>query len=682
MRGATAERLGHLAGSQAGRAHVETLGRAVHECAYALDIRVPAPLGAAMGVRDAHPEARVLATDFTHGCHWTRHSIHRELPGTGNEVTILRDEVDPWRQPAGDRVTATVLGAPELVSTMVGYENALKMHRETINRLNVYPVPDGDTGTNMHLTLESVVRELAGLADPADLQAVCKAIAHGSLMGARGNSGVILCQMLRGLSQTFSVTSGGADASTLAAGLAEADTAARAGVMRPVEGTILTVAAAAAEAACEAASSGGDLAEVAARAREAAVEALAHTPEQLPVLEKAGVVDAGGAGLVLLFDALLLTIDDRPIPDQLPLPEHVVRNLGRGGTSVLGQESPLEAADVQSDLALAAHEQADAGGELSGLRYEVMYFLEAPDTLVPAFKEVWAGIGDSIVVVGGDGLWNCHIHTDDIGSAIEAGLDAGRPREIRVTDLLEQVEEEMWVRRAEEESATTPRVADDLPAPRTSVIAVATGDGIRRIFHSLGVRNIVAGGQSMNPSTAEILAMIESVPGDEVVILPNNKNIYAVAAQAAAVSAKPARVVPTQGIQEGFAALLEYDPEASAADNADSMSNAADRVVAGEVTQAVRASDTGAGHVAPGDWIGLTRKGIEVVAHGPAEAVCQLLDKIVLEQHEIVTIIEGAGARPADTRRITEWLAANRPEVSVDLHQGGQPLYPYLVATE
>ncbi|MGO9560396.1 MAG: DAK2 domain-containing protein [Acidimicrobiales bacterium] len=577
-------------------------------------------------------------------------------------------------------MTAKVLGAPELVGTMTAFENALLVHRDTINRLNVYPVPDGDTGTNMHLTLESVVREITELADPADLQAVCKAISHGSLMGARGNSGVILCQMLRGLAQTFSATSDGADASTLSAGLAEANTAARAGVMRPVEGTILTVAAAAAAAAGEATANGSDLSEVAARAREAAVEALANTPELLPVLKKAGVVDAGGAGLVLLFDALQLTIDGRPIPDRLPLPENVVHNLEKAGTSVLGQDDLLEADDVQAELALAAHEAAD-GEELSGLRYEVMYFLEAPDTLVPAFKEVWAGIGDSIVVVGGDGLWNCHIHTDDIGSAIEAALDAGRPRDIRVTNLLEQVEEELWVRRAEEESAAAP-ATDDMPAPRTSVIAVATGDGIRRIFHSLGVRNIVAGGQSMNPSTAEILAMIDSVPGDEVVILPNNKNIYAVAAQAAQVSAKPAKVVPTQGIQEGFAALLEYDPEASAADNADSMSSAADRVVAGEVTQAVRASDTAAGHVEQGDWIGLTREGIEVIAQGPAEAVCQLLDKIVLAQHEIVTIIEGAGAKPADTRRITEWLAVNRPEVSVDLHQGGQPLYPYLVATE
>jgi hypothetical protein len=291
-----------------------------------------------------------------------------------------------------------------------------------------------------------------------------------------------------------------------------------------------------------------------------------------------------------------------------------------------------------------------------------MYFLEAPDAMVPAFKDVWAGIGDSIVIVGGDGLWNCHIHTNDIGSAIEAAIDAGRPRKIRVTDLMEQVEEESWVRRAEESGANEPVVLDNERAPVTSVIAVATGDGIRRIFQSLGAKHIVAGGQSMNPSTAEILDVIQSTPGQEVVVLPNNKNIFAVARQAAEVAGKPTHVVATPGIQEGFAALLEYDPEASSSDNARAMSEAADRVVAGEVTQAVRSSDTPAGHVEPGDWIGVTRDGICVAETTTAAAVCKLLDTLLTPVHEIVTIIEGSGAKPADTRRITEWLAeaANR----------------------
>ncbi|MHB1987159.1 MAG: DAK2 domain-containing protein [Acidimicrobiales bacterium] len=577
-------------------------------------------------------------------------------------------------------MSAGVLGAEDLSKVMATFAGALETHRETINRLNVYPVPDGDTGTNMHLTLESVVSALAGLTEPKDMGAVCKAIAQGSLMGARGNSGVILCQILRGMAESFA-SSGGVDAKSFPAGLCEASAAARAAVMRPVEGTMLTVVAEAAEGCAVAARNSGDLGEIASRARAAAVEALRRTPELLDVLEKAGVVDAGGAGLVLLFDAFSSVIDGRGMPGRLALPDQVARNLERApssGESVAPGATRTRPGGLGHDV-LAGGPDDTATAEL---RYEVMYFLEADDSLVPAFKEVWAGIGDSIVVVGGDGLWNCHIHTNDIGASIEAALDAGRPRHIRVTDLLEQVEEESWVRRAAEAGTVEPELPDNVSLPVTSVIAVATGEGIRRIFHSLGVRHIVAGGQSMNPSTAEILEVIASVPGAEVVILPNNKNICGVAAQAAEVSGKPVQVVPTAGIQEGFAALLEYDPQASAADNADAMTAAASRVVAGEVTRAVRTSDTEAGHVEPGDWIGLTRQGIEVIAAGPAEAACALLEEIVAEGHEIVTIIEGAGAKPADTRRITEWLAENRPAVSVDLHQGGQPLYPYLVATE
>ncbi|HLI43069.1 MAG TPA: DAK2 domain-containing protein [Acidimicrobiales bacterium] len=570
-------------------------------------------------------------------------------------------------------MTAAALGAPDVAGLMTVFGQALERHRDTLNRLNVYPVPDGDTGTNMHLTLESVTRELSELADYEDLAAVCTAISHGSLMGARGNSGVILCQILRGMAQAFSAAEV-IDARTLATGLAGANAAARSGVMRPVEGTILTVAAAAAEAAGRAAcSSGCDLAAVAAAARSAAVEALARTPEQLPTLAKAGVVDAGGAGLVLLFDALVQVTSGEEMPGALALPEAVAERLSRNGAVM------PEASDELAELQGLAHEGGDPGGDL---RYEVMYFLEAPDELVPAFKQVWAGIGDSIVVVGGDGLWNCHIHTNDIGGAIEAALDAGRPRSIRVTDLLEQVEEESWVRRAEEQLAHEPEPEEAGPPQHTAVIAVATGDGIRRIFHSLGVRHIVAGGQSMNPSTAEILEMIDEVPAAEVVILPNNKNIFAVARQAAEVASKPARVVPTEGIQEGFAALMEYDPEATAEDNAAAMATAMSRVVAGEVTQAVRSGDTPAGEVAEGDWIGLTRNGVEVIGTSAAEAACLLLDRIVTPAHEIVTIIEGAGARPADTRRITEWLAEHRPGASVDLHDGGQPLYRYLVSAE
>ena len=253
------------------------------------------------------------------------------------------------------------------------------------------------------------------------------------------------------------------------------------------------------------------------------------------------------------------------------------------------------------------------GDHESDLRYEVMYFLEADDDTIPAFKDVWAGLGDSIVVVGGDGIWNCHIHTDDIGAAIEAALDCGRPRNIRITDLIEQVEEERWVREGVAAGGSVdepPHVNVTVP---TAVVAVATGEGVRRIFYSLGVQRIVTGGQSMNPSTAQLLEAVEAAPADEVVILPNNRNIVPVAEQVADHTTKVVRVVATTGIAEGCAALVAYDPEASADDNVSAMKEAAGNVVAGEVTRAVHDSACDLGPIAEGDFLGISNDGIRSI---------------------------------------------------------------------
>jgi DAK2 domain fusion protein YloV len=545
------------------------------------------------------------------------------------------------------------LEAKDLRATVSTYRDLLRSHQEAVNRLNVYPVPDGDTGTNMALTLESVVSALNGAE--TDMPSTCKAISHGSLMGARGNSGVILSQVLRGISDGCKDYEA-AGPKELANALDEASRAAYAAVMRPVEGTILTVVKAAAAGAREAAEAGKTLVDVLDAARDAAAEALERTPELLPVLKQAGVVDAGGAGFVLFLDALLHVAAGRPLPEPPAATD--------------------AAANAAMDPALAqAHHDS-----VSDLRYEVMYFLEAPDHTIPALKDVWAGIGDSIVVVGGDGLWNCHIHTDDIGAAVEAALDCGRPRNIRVTDLMEQVEEERWVREGAAQGPAEPDPSAE-PVP-TAVVAVATGDGIRRIFRSLGVQQVIAGGQSMNPSTAQLLEAVEAAKSDEVVILPNNKNIIPVAEQVAPLTAKPVRVVKTTNIAQGFAALLEYDPFATAEDNAASMTAAAGRVVSGEITRAVRDSAYDGGPIAEGDWLGLSSKSIETVAPTLADAATGLLDKLVTDDHEIVTIIEGEGATAADTRRVTEWLGEHRPDVSHEVHHGGQPLYPYLFSIE
>jgi uncharacterized protein len=562
-------------------------------------------------------------------------------------------------------VVLDALGAAELCQLVATYRDGLRSHQDVINRLNVYPVPDGDTGTNMALTLESVVDELDGLESP-DLDAICRAIAHGSLMGARGNSGVILSQLLRGIAEGLNCPSARPGAAEWSAALAIADRLAREAVMRPVEGTILTVARRAAEGARAAADAGKSLVDVAEASRAAAAEALELTPTLLPVLEQAGVVDAGGAGLVLLFDALLSVVDGRSMPEAPDIPDT--------SFGPVNPEAP--------GAAFASAADGDAESNLAGLRYEVMYLLEAADETIPSFKEVWAGLGDSIVVVGADGTWNCHIHTDDIGAAIEASLDAGRPRSIRVTDLLEQVEEERWVREAVAKAGSGADESPRGPVPTTGVVAVATGDGIGRIFRSLGVQSLISGGQSMNPSTAELVEAVEALRSDEVVILPNNGNIRPVAARVDELTDKRVWVVPTDTIAEGFAALLAYDPEAHGDVNARAMEDSALEVVPGEVTRAVRDSESAVGPIATGDWLGLSRTGIEVVRDTLSDAACSLLGVLVHDSHGLVTIIEGEGSGAADTRRITEWLRDHRPEVETEVHHGGQPHYPYLFSIE
>jgi DAK2 domain fusion protein YloV len=545
------------------------------------------------------------------------------------------------------------LDAPNVLKVMVTYRDLLRSHQEVVNRLNVYPVPDGDTGTNMALTLESVAKELLELPSDPSMEVVCKAVSHASLMGARGNSGVILSQLLRGFTERFSGVAT-IDAATLAGALVHADKLARQAVVRPVEGTILSVAKAAGEGAQASLDAGGSLLAVAESAREAAQVALDFTPEQLPQLKQAGVVDSGGTGYLLFFDALLHVLDGRELPEAPALegiPLTTLHDLG---------------------------ESHGEGGGIADLRYEVMYLLEAKDEKIPAFKEVWAGIGDSIVVVGGDGIWNCHIHTDDIGASIEAAMDAGRPRQIRVTDLLEQVVEERWV--TENVADAEPEATG--PAPMSAVVAVVSGDGVGRIFKSLGVERLVVGGQSMNPSTEDLVKAVESLRSDHVVLLPNNKNIRPVAERVNELTAKTVTVVPTASIVEGFAALLAYDPGATAEENQQAMAQSAAGVIAAEVTQAVRDTTVDAGTVSVGDWIGLSREGILSIAATLPEAACRLLELLVTDDHDLVTLIEGDGSSAATTRRITEWLKAERPHVETEVHHGGQPLYPYLFGIE
>ena len=552
-----------------------------------------------------------------------------------------------------------------LRDTVRTFRDTVREHASGLNRLNVYPVPDGDTGTNMARTLDAVVAEMDNAADD-DHHATCDAISYGSLMGARGNSGVILSQIMRGFAGTVKE-----HADVRGAKFAEALQAAATGaydaVLKPIEGTILTVCRESAEAAKIAADAGGSLVEVARAARAAGKSALDNTPEQLQVLKDAGVVDAGGAGFLLLLDSVLYVVDGEPLPVAEPDD---------------GTPGPVGAV-----FDAVARRHAAESGELdvSEQRYEVMYFLDLPDERIREFKEHWGTVGDSIVVVGGDGLWNCHVHTNEIGAAIEVALDlGGRPRSIRVSDLFEEVDEEHAKREAELAcTALAAPVADELPAVTTAVVAVCSGSGLVELFAQLGVQGVVTGGQTMNPSTAELLETVQRVNADQVIVLPNNKNIIPVAEQLDGLTEKTVIVVPTRSMPEALAALVAYDADSPAAQNALEMTDAAASVVSGEVTRAVRDSSSSIGTITEGDWLGLVRgDGIVAVAPSVEEAAMALLDTIVGESAELVTVITGSDADDAVTKQVVGWLGDHRGDIHVDVHHGGQPLYPYLFGVE
>jgi DAK2 domain fusion protein YloV len=402
---------------------------------------------------------------------------------------------------------------------------------------------------------------------------------------------------------------------------------------------------------------GATLVEVLHAARAAGKRALDNTPELLPVLKDAGVVDAGGAGYLLLLDSALHVVDGSPLPE----PDE-----GDGPTP--------------EQLDRVSHRHAHDGAlDVSEQRYEVMYFLDLADERIGAFKEGWGAIGDSIVVVGGDDLWNCHVHTNDIGAAIETALAlGGRPKQIRVTDLFEEMAEEHANR-----EQTIRAGAAGLPAVTTAVVAVCSGEGLGELFANLRVQGIVSGGQTLNPSTAELLDTVEHVNADQVVILPNNKNIIPVAQQVDALTSKTVVVVPTRTMPEALAALIVYDPEADAAENAEEMTEAIESVITGEVTQAVRDSNSDVGPIRTGDWIGIVRgEGIASVGGSALEASIGLLDRLIAPERELLTIITGTGADAATTAAIEGWLGDHRADVHVEVHVGGQPLYPYLFGVE
>ena len=533
------------------------------------------------------------------------------------------------------------LDANNIAKLMYCFRDALQEHKESLNSLNVYPVPDGDTGSNMTATLNSVVSEIESLEDP-EFENIIEAISHGSLMGARGNSGVIISQILRGfVSEIKNASKKTIDANLFSDALRAAASAAYEAVGNPVEGTILTVVRETAEAAEKSLLEHSNLLMVAETAREAAKRSLDSTPDLLPVLARAGVVDAGGSGFLLMLDSLLHVIDDRPMP-----------------------EPEIVKASVDS-LILDIHDDTTN----SGTRYEVMYFLDAPDDLIPSFKKAWSEIGDSIVVVGGENIWNCHVHTNNIGAAVEAGISIGKPHDIRVTDLFEEI-------------AENHHEQDHADPIGCSVIAVSNGDGIGDIFRSLGATRVVNGGQSMNPSTADLLEAVEAIASEHVIILPNNSNIVAVAEQVDSQTSKTIRVVETHTVTEGFASLLGYDPEGTSDKNQTDMTQFSQMVESGEITTAVRESASDVGQIKKGDFLGLRKGKVTVIAETIVEATRNLLKEMISDDHEIITLVAGRDSNKKETDEVVAWVSNEYEALEVEVHEGGQPLYQYYIGIE
>lgn len=543
-----------------------------------------------------------------------------------------------------------LLRPQDLKRVLNRYLRRLRQYREALDRLNVYPVPDGDTGTNMTLTVESAVAEVESAES---MEEVAAALAHGSLMGAQGNSGIILSQILRGLADAFR---NAADLGTshLVDALDRASSAAYEAVGIPVEGTILTVLREAAEAARdEDTPEGEDLADLLQRVYRRAEESLRNTPELLPVLKEAGVVDAGGAGFLLLLVAFLEVVTgvDVALPDAIfaAAAAHLVR-------PPPGMEP---------------------GDSIADLRYEVMFLLNAEaESTADDLRTSWADLGGSIVVVGGSGVWNCHIHTDDIGPAIEAGIALGRPARIRITDLLDQAASEAFHRVAAYEPLP------EFAAAPVGVVAVGVGKGVVGLFRDTGAQGVVVGGQTMNPSVRDVLSAVEAVAAQDVIVLPNNKNIIPVADQVDGLTDKRVHVVPTRSVPEGLAAMLAYLPGGDAESMVGAMVSAARDVTAGEVTRAVRDASTPAGEIAEGDWLGIVSGEVAIITTSCSEAARGVLQHIVDDESEVVTVIAGSDADGELTRDMVDGLVRDHPGLSVDVIVGGQPLYPYLFGVE
>lgn len=537
----------------------------------------------------------------------------------------------------------------------------LRQHQESVNALNVFPVPDGDTGTNMTLTMTSAWEEIAQIEEPHVGRLMGKA-AHGALMGARGNSGVILSQIWRGFAYGVDGNSTLTPESLAEAMRVATDTAYK-GVVKPVEGTILTVVREMAEETVQAVQETDDLVEIFQRIVERGRVSVDRTPLLLPVLRQAGVVDAGGQGLFLIFEGMLRDLLGLPIE------------------KIVAHTQDL------SHLHLDAHpEGEDALHFDSAYPYDVQFIVMGENLNVAELRAAIEAMGDCPLTVGDESAIKVHVHVADPGKPISLGAQYGSVRDVVVEDMRVQYEAYSAAHAQRQEigpafQAPASLLVQEEP-PNIGVVAVAAGEGLSRIFRSLGATAVVEGGQTMNPSTAQIVEAIEALPTDKVIVLPNNKNILLAAQQAAEVSQKDVVVVPTRSIPQGISALLALDQEASLEENAEAMMEAAQEVITGEVTWATRDVALNGVKVREGDAVGLLDGELVVDANSFEEVVRWLLAEADLEDRELVTLYYGEQVTEEEAQELRDQLMEDYPDLEFEVLEGGQPHYPYIISIE
>ena len=536
----------------------------------------------------------------------------------------------------------------------------LEAKKEYINELNVFPVPDGDTGTNMTLTIMSAAKEVRALENP-DMVSTAKAISSGSLRGARGNSGVILSQLLRGFTKEIREYEE-IDVNILAQACERATATAYKAVMKPKEGTILTVAKGAAQKAAELAETTEDLEVFIPEVISYAEEVLKQTPEMLPVLKEAGVVDSGGQGLIEVlrgaYDAFLGKEIDYSAIEAGPATKMV---------------KPSQ--QVETDIKFGYCTE-----------FIIMTEKEFTEKDETEFKGYLESIGDSIVCVADEDVVKVHVHTNDPGLAIQKGLSYGQLSRMKIDNMREEHHEKL-IRDAEKVAAQQAETAQEKkkkePRKPVGFIAVSIGEGMNEIFRELGVDYIIEGGQTMNPSTDDMLTAIDNVNADHIFILPNNKNIILAANQAQSLTKdKDILVIPTKTVPQGITAVISYMPEADVDTNFESMKEAIGNVKTGQVTYAVRDTHIDDKEIHEGDIMGIGDKGILSVGQSVEETTKEMLGHMVDEDSELISLYYGQDVLAEDAERFAAAVEEIYPDVDIDLHAGGQPICYYVISVE